>query len=51
MPELPEVEIARRALARWTSGHRIAAVRVSDPSVVRSSVPRASRARDGPGRA
>jgi formamidopyrimidine-DNA glycosylase len=38
MPELPEVEIARRNLERWTAGHRIAAVRVRDPSVVRAKL-------------
>ncbi len=36
MPELPEVEIARRQLARWLGGRRIDAVHVEDPAVVRS---------------
>lgn len=36
MPELPEVEIARRALARWTADRVVTAVEVVDPAVVRS---------------
>lgn len=35
MPELPEVEIHRRNLARWTAGCRVAAVRIEDVGVVR----------------
>jgi len=38
MPELPEVEMARRALERWTAGRRIAKVVVPDPSVVRAKL-------------
>ncbi len=36
MPELPEVEIARRQLAAWTAGRRIIHVEISDPTVVRT---------------
>lgn len=36
MPELPEVEGCRRAIARWTAGRRIVGVDVFDPAVVRS---------------
>ncbi len=31
MPELPEVELTRRALTRWTVGRPVAAVEVHDP--------------------
>jgi len=36
MPELPEVEIARRSLARWAAGRRVEAVRVPDPGAIRT---------------
>ncbi len=36
MPELPEVEIARRALHRWATGRRIVAVRADDPAAIRT---------------
>jgi formamidopyrimidine-DNA glycosylase len=35
MPELPEVEVARRQLARWAEGRVLSAVRIEDPGVVR----------------
>ena len=35
MPELPEVEIARRNLARWSGDRRVTAVRIEDPAAVR----------------
>ena len=35
MPELPEVELARRDLTRWTAGQTIKEVGVADPTVVR----------------
>ena len=35
MPELPEVEIARRQLARWSAGGRVQSVRIEDVAVVR----------------
>lgn len=35
MPELPEVEVVRRGLARWVRGRRIEAVDVLDPRSVR----------------
>lgn len=35
MPELPEVEVVRRGLARWVSGRRIEAVDVPDPRSIR----------------
>jgi len=38
VPELPEVEIARRQLRRWTEGRRITGVRVLDPAVLRSKL-------------
>jgi formamidopyrimidine-DNA glycosylase len=38
VPELPEVEAARRQIERWTAGKRLSAVRVLDPAVVRTKV-------------
>lgn len=38
MPELPEVELARRDLIRWTVGREILTTTVADPSVVRSTI-------------
>lgn len=38
MPELPEVEIARRQLERWLAGHRIDAVILADPGAVRAGI-------------
>ena len=35
MPELPEVELARRALDRWTRGATITALKLADPGVLR----------------
>ncbi|MFP5314918.1 MAG: bifunctional DNA-formamidopyrimidine glycosylase/DNA-(apurinic or apyrimidinic site) lyase [Actinomycetes bacterium] len=35
MPELPEVEVVRRGLARWVQGRRIEAVDVLDPRSIR----------------
>ncbi|MHA7189907.1 bifunctional DNA-formamidopyrimidine glycosylase/DNA-(apurinic or apyrimidinic site) lyase [Arthrobacter sp. MDT2-16] len=38
MPELPEVEVVRRGLARWVAGRRIEAVEVLDPRSLRRHV-------------
>ncbi|WP_434994005.1 bifunctional DNA-formamidopyrimidine glycosylase/DNA-(apurinic or apyrimidinic site) lyase [Arthrobacter sp. Ld5] len=38
MPELPEVEVVRRGLARWVAGRTIDAVEVLDPRSVRRHV-------------
>lgn len=38
MPELPEVEAARRNLARWAEGRRVVEVRVVDASAVRDGL-------------
>lgn len=35
MPELPEVEVARRWLSRWSAGRAVVDVRVEDPACVR----------------
>jgi formamidopyrimidine-DNA glycosylase len=35
MPELPEVEVVRRGLARWVAGRTVAAVQVAHPRAVR----------------
>jgi formamidopyrimidine-DNA glycosylase len=35
MPELPEVEVVRRGLARWVAGRTVAAVEVAHPRAVR----------------
>jgi formamidopyrimidine-DNA glycosylase len=35
MPELPEVEVVRRGLARWVAGRTVAAAEVSHPRAVR----------------
>jgi formamidopyrimidine-DNA glycosylase len=35
MPELPEVEVVRRGLARWVSGRTVAGVEVAHPRAVR----------------
>ena len=35
MPELPEVEVVRRGLARWVAGRTVAAVDVAHPRAVR----------------
>jgi formamidopyrimidine-DNA glycosylase len=35
MPELPEVEVVRRGLERWTTGRRVADVTVTHPRAVR----------------
>ncbi len=39
MPELPEVEVVRRGLARWVTGARIGAVDVLHPRPVRRHLP------------
>jgi formamidopyrimidine-DNA glycosylase len=44
MPELPEVEAARRRLDRWVTGRKVVAVHLLDPASVRSSL--SSRPRD-----
>jgi formamidopyrimidine-DNA glycosylase len=38
VPELPEVEIARRQLRRWTEGKRIGGIRLLDPAVLRTKL-------------
>lgn len=38
MPELPEVEVCRRQLARWTNGRALDAVTVVDRAVVRKQL-------------
>ncbi|MCA4132071.1 bifunctional DNA-formamidopyrimidine glycosylase/DNA-(apurinic or apyrimidinic site) lyase [Arthrobacter sp. M4] len=38
MPELPEVEVVRRGLARWVRGRTIASVEVRDPRSIRRHV-------------
>jgi formamidopyrimidine-DNA glycosylase len=40
MPELPDVEAARRFLVRWAEGRRIDRVVVTDPSILRNASPR-----------
>ena len=35
MPELPEVEVVRRGLERWTAGRTVAAVEALHPRAVR----------------
>ena len=42
MPELPEVEVVRRGLARWLTGARIGAVEVLHPRPVRRHEPGAA---------
>ncbi|HEY8294896.1 MAG TPA: DNA-formamidopyrimidine glycosylase family protein, partial [Micrococcaceae bacterium] len=39
MPELPEVEVVRRGLARWVRGRRITAVEVADQRSIRRHAP------------
>ena len=38
MPELPEVEVVRRGLERWTAGRRVADVTVTHPRAIRRHV-------------
>jgi formamidopyrimidine-DNA glycosylase len=38
MPELPELEIARRQLVRWAADHTLAAIHLVDRAVVRKSL-------------
>ncbi|MEQ1567017.1 MAG: DNA-formamidopyrimidine glycosylase family protein [Myxococcota bacterium] len=38
MPELPEVEVCRRQLTRWTAGRTLLDVAVRDPAVVRGTL-------------
>jgi formamidopyrimidine-DNA glycosylase len=47
VPELPEVEIARRCLESWARGHRIENVEVHDRRVVSGKGPRALAALTG----
>lgn len=42
MPELPEVEVVRRGLARWASGRTVASVEVLHPRAVRRHLPGAA---------
>jgi formamidopyrimidine-DNA glycosylase len=42
MPELPEVEVVRRGLERWTAGRTVAAVEVLHPRAIRRHVPGAA---------
>ncbi|HSF27388.1 MAG TPA: bifunctional DNA-formamidopyrimidine glycosylase/DNA-(apurinic or apyrimidinic site) lyase [Actinomycetes bacterium] len=42
MPELPEVEVVRRGLARWVAGRVVADVEVRHPRAVRRHVPGAT---------
>src|SRR5262245_32188856 len=44
MPELPEVEVAARNLARWAEGRRVRAVACSDPRALGGGKPAALRA-------
>src|SRR5690606_29397147 len=44
MPELPEVEFARRCLVRWLRHHPLAAVEAEPTRVLRDSSPAALRA-------
>ncbi|MFM2163345.1 MAG: hypothetical protein RLZZ383_2857 [Pseudomonadota bacterium] len=46
MPELPEVEIARRNLSRWTAGRRVETVWLVDPAVARPRLSTAPRDAD-----
>jgi formamidopyrimidine-DNA glycosylase len=39
VPELPEVEVVRRGLARWVAGRTVAAVTVAHPRAVRRHAP------------
>jgi len=39
VPELPEVEVVRRGLARWVAGRRVASVEVLHPRAVRRHEP------------
>ena len=36
MPELPEVEVARRNLVAWSSGHRVEGFVLADPACIRT---------------
>ena len=45
MPELPEVEVVRRGLARWVAGRTVAAVEVAHPRAVRRHAGRRRRLR------
>jgi formamidopyrimidine-DNA glycosylase len=51
MPELPEVEFARRVLTRWTEGHTITRAHVLDPRILDEGAKPASIARALAGRA
>ena len=41
MPELPEVEVTCRNVARWSAGRRVVGLRVDDPAVLRAGDPAA----------
>src|SRR5579871_3992696 len=41
MPELPEVEIARRNLVRWFDGHQVVAAEADKTRIFRGANPRA----------
>ena len=45
MPELPEVEVCRRNLNRWTGGRTLRDVTLLDPACIRSSA--STRPSDG----
>ena len=48
MPELPEVEIARRALERWFKGNNVARAESTKTRIFRGAKPRAFEAIRGP---
>jgi len=51
VPELPEVEVTCRNVARWTQGRRLVRLEVSDPDVLRCGEPAAvAGVRIGPAR-
>ena len=48
MPELPEVEIARRTLVRWFDGHSVARAEASKTRIFRGAKPKVFEAIRGP---
>lgn len=48
MPELPEVEIARRTLVRWFDGHRVERAEASKTRIFRGAKPKLFEAIRGP---
>jgi formamidopyrimidine-DNA glycosylase len=48
MPELPEVEIARRTLVRWFEGHTVARAEATKTRIFRGAKPKAFEAIRGP---